>query len=228
LLTTSFPAVDLAARDDLTPEWLEERNFQLVTTLGNLAGRLRIADGQFPPRPKAVLMAHPGKVAALRAEYAAAANGRKLIGLSWRHAKSTPQWPTPLDAWLPLIDRPDVMVVALHPAAAEAELADFAQRTGRDLIFDRRMHLSGDLGEYAVQVQACDFVVAVEDLTAVLSGAMGKPTVKLKRSIDHWWWGLAAAENRWFADMRTVTAPQGPDEAAVVEVLNLMDRTQAN
>jgi tetratricopeptide (TPR) repeat protein len=224
LLATSFPALDLVARDDLSPEFLEERNFQLVSTLGNLAGRLRATSSQFPPRPKGVLAADPAKAAALRAEYAAAANGRKLIGLSWRHAKSSPQWPTPLDAWLPLIDRPNVMVVALHPAAAEAELADFAQRTGRDLIFDRRVDFSGDLGEYAVQVQACDFVIAVEDLTAVLAGAMGKPVVKLKRPIDHWWWGLAAAENRWFADLRTVTVADGPGEAAVAEVLSLLDR----
>jgi len=228
LLAASFPAVDVAARNELTPEYLEERKFQLVTTLGNLAGRLRAAGSQFPPRPKGVLTADPTKVAALRAKYASAANGRRLIGLSWRHSKSSRQWPTPLDAWLPLIDRPDLMVVVLHPTAVEAELADFAQRTGRDLIFDRRLDFSGDLGEYAVQVQACDSVIAVEDLTAVLAGVMGKPTVKLKRPIDHWWWGLAAAENRWFADLRTVTASQGPDEAAVVEVLRQLDRTHAS
>jgi tetratricopeptide (TPR) repeat protein len=225
LIAASFPSIEVVARNDLTPDYLLDRNFQLVSTLGNLAGRFR-ADGQFPPRPKGALTVDPAKVAARRAEYAAAANGRKLIGLSWRHTKSSPQWSTPLDAWLPLIDRPDVMVVALHPAAAEAELADFALRTGRDLIFDRRVDFSGDLGEYAVQVQACDSVVAVEDLTAVLAGAMGKPVVKLKRPIDHWWWGLAAAENRWFANMRTVIASNGPDEAAVAEVVNLLDRTR--
>jgi hypothetical protein len=119
------------------------------------------------------------------------------------------------------------MVVALHPTAVEAELAEFAERTGRDLIFDRRMDFSGDLGEYAVQVQACDSVIAVEDLTAVLAGAMGKPTIKLKRPIDHWWWGLGAGENRWFADLRTVVAPEGPNDAAVAEVLKQLDRTRA-
>jgi hypothetical protein len=169
-------------------------------------------------------VADPGKVAALRAEYAAAAHGRKLIGLSWRHTKSTPKWPTPLDAWLPLIDRPDLMVVALHLAGAEAELTDFAQRTGRDLIYDRRVDFSGDLGEYAAQVQACDSVIAVEDLTAVLAGAMGKPTIKLKRPVDHWWWGLGAAQNCWFANLHMVEALAGADQATVTKVLNLMDR----
>jgi len=228
LLAASFPAAELVARNDLSPEYLQEHNFQVVSTLGNLAGRLRTSASQFPSRPRAWLTADPAKVAALRAEYAAAANGRKLIGLSWRHAKTSPQWPTPLEPWLPLIDRPDVMVVALHPAACEAELADFAQRTGRDLIFDRRVDFSADLGEYAVQVQACDSVIALEDLTAVLAGAMGKPVVKLKRPIDHWWWGLAAGENRWFASLRMVAARQGADEAAVAEVLNLLDQMRAS
>jgi hypothetical protein len=227
LMAASFPSVEMVARKDLSPDYLRERNFQLASTLGNLAGRLRSANSQFPTRPKTALAADLAKVAALRAEYTAAAKGRKLIGLSWRHAKASPQWPTPLDAWLPLIDRPDVMVVALHPAAADAELADFAQRTGRDLIHDRRVDISGDLGEYAAQVQACDFVIAVEDLTAVLAGIMGKPVIKLKRRVDHWWWGMNTAENRWFAALRTVAAPQGPAEAEVAQVLSLLDQMRA-
>jgi hypothetical protein len=71
-------------------------------------------------------------------------------------------------------------------------------------------------------------VIAVEDLTAVLAGAMGKPVVKLKRPIDHWWWGLAAGENRWFANLRTVAAPKGADGDAVAEVLKLLDQMRAS
>ncbi|GAB2175438.1 tetratricopeptide repeat protein [Dongia sp. agr-C8] len=225
LMTTSFPTIDVMGRNDLTPETLQERNFQLVSTLGNLAGRLRSAQSQFPARQKPALTADPEKVAVLRQAYQATAQGRKLVGLSWRHAKSSPQWPTPLDAWLPLIDRSDVMVVALHPGSAEAELAEFAERTGRDLIFDRRVDFSGDLGAYAAEVQACDFVIAVEDLTAVLAGALGKPTLKVKRAVDHWWWGMNEGENRWFSALRTVVAPGGPGEAEVAKVLALFEQT---
>ncbi len=134
------------------------------------------------------------------------------------HAKSSPQWPATLDVWLPLMDRPDVMVVALHPASAEAELADFAQRTGRDLIFDRRVDFSGDLGEYAAQVQACDFVIAVEDLTSVLAGVMGKPTIKLKRPVDHWWWGMTGRREPLVRRVADGDGATGPSEAEVAQV----------
>lgn len=224
LMRASFPAIDIMERSELTPEALQERNFQLVSTLGNLAGRVRAAAGQFPARQKPVLTADPDKVTALRQAYQATAQGRKLVGLSWRNAKSSPQWPAPLDAWLPLIDRPDVMVVALHPGSAEAELADFAQRTGRDLIYDRRVDISGDLGAYAAEVQACDFVIAIEDFTAVLAGSLGKPTIKLKRPVDHWWWGMAEGENRWFPALRTVMTPGGPGETEVAKVLSLFEQ----
>lgn len=227
LLAASFAQVDVVERNALTPEFLHDRNFQVVSTLGNLAGRLRAAGNQFPARPRPAVSADPARVAVLRQEYLATAQGRKLVGLSWRHTKSSPQWPTPLDAWIPLMDRPDVMVVALHPGSCEAELADFAQRTGRDLINDRRVDFSVDLGEYAAQIEACDFVIAVEDFTAVLAGAVGKPTIKLKRPVDHWWWGMAEGENRWFAALRTVTAPQGPGEAEVAKALSLFDQTRA-
>jgi hypothetical protein len=120
------------------------------------------------------------------------------------------------------------MVVALHPGSCEAELADFAQRTGRDLIFDRRVDFSADLGEYAAQLQACDFVIAVEDLTAVMAGALGKPTVKLKRSVDHWWWSSTDGQNRWFAALQTVTAAQGPAAAEVAKVMNLLDQMKTD
>jgi hypothetical protein len=167
------------------------------------------------------------RVEALRQEYLATAQGRKLIGLSWRHSKESPHWATSLDIWLPLIDRPDIMVVALHPGAPEAELAHFAERTGRDLIFDRRVDFSTDLGDYAVQLQACDHVVAVEDLTAVLAGATGKPTIKVKRPVDHWWWGAAETKDRWFAALQTVEAPDGVGEAEVTQVLGLLDQMRA-
>jgi hypothetical protein len=70
-------------------------------------------------------------------------------------------------------------------------------------------------------------VIAVEDFTAVLAGTLGKPTIKLKRSVDHWWWGMAAGENRWFSALRTVTAPEGPREAEVAQALGLLDQMQA-
>jgi hypothetical protein len=133
------------------------------------------------------------------------------------------RWPTALDAWLPLIDRPDVKVVALHPGSCESELADFSARTGRDLIFDRRLDFSRDLGDFAAQVQACDCVIAVEDLTAIFAGACGKPTVKVKKAVDHWWWGTEEVHSRWFPTLRTVSAPEGVRAFDVAVAVGMLD-----
>jgi hypothetical protein len=50
-----------------------------------------------------------------------------------------------------------------------------------------------------------------------MAGAVGKPTVKLKRPVDHWWWGADEAQSRWFLALRTVSAGDGirPFEVAI-------------
>jgi hypothetical protein len=121
-----------------------------------------------------------------------------------------------------VIDSSDVLVVALHPGSCEVELTEFEKRTGSDLIFDRTIDISRDFSDYAAQIQACDFVIAVEDLTAVLSGAMGKPTVKVRRPIDHCWWGMGAGASRWFPTVQTIAAPEGIGAVEVVKVMSIV------
>jgi hypothetical protein len=208
----------------MTEEGLQEREIQLVGSLGDLAGRLRATDTDFPARAKPPLTVDATRVAELRKAYETAARGRALIGLSWRHSKEWPLWPSSLDAWRPLIESSDVLVVALHPGPCEAELAEFEKRTGCDLIFDRSIDVARGLGEYAAQIQACDVVVAVEDLTAVLAGAVGKPTIKLRKPIDHWWWGLDAGLCRWFPTLETILAPNGVQVAEVAQALGAVAR----
>jgi tetratricopeptide (TPR) repeat protein len=223
IMIASFPAIEVMARGTLDEAGIRDRGIQMVATLGNLAQRLRATGADFPARPKPWLTADPTRVAELRQEYRASAEGRRLVGLSWRHGRDVPGWPTPAEVWLPLFDRPDVKVVGLHPGPRESGLVDFVAQTGRDLIFDRRIDFSRDLGDYAAQVQACDCVIAVEDLTAVMAAACGKPTVKLKKPVDHWWWGADEAQNRWFPALRTVSAPNGIRAFEVAVAIGMLD-----
>src|SRR5581483_524701 len=129
---------------------------------------------QFLKRRKSWLNADPAKVAALRGEYLANFPERKLVGLSWRGTKKGESGHvTEIADWIPLLDRTDLAVVALCLSPVEAELAQFAAESGRDLVFDRRIDCSAELSDYAAQIEACDLVIAVEDLTAALAGALG-------------------------------------------------------
>jgi len=222
VMKASFPAAEIIDRGRITDEGLVERDIQLVSTLGDLAARFRGAEGDFPQRAKPSLAADPTRVAELRQAYKAVAGDRVLVGLSWRHRKASPLWPSPLDAWLPVIDSSDVLAVALHPAPAEAELVEFEKRTGRDLIYDRSVDLAHDFGDFAAQIQACDFVIAVDDLTAMLAGAMGKPTVKLRKTVDQWWWGRQVGASRWFPKLETVLAAEGIGAEQVLQSIGFV------
>ena len=231
LVARSFPAAEAVAIGKLNEAFLDERQIQTVSTLGDLAARFRGAAEQFPKRRKPWLAGDPAKVAALRAEYLASFPDRKLVGLSWRGAKKgEAKRVTEIADWIPLLDRADLAVVALCLSPAEAELSQFAAESGRDLVFDRRVDCSADLADYAAQIEACDLVIAVEDLTATLAAALGRRVIKIRKPVDHWWWGEEGEATPWFPDLHSVVAPASGGEAAriVAESLRLADRLLAH
>jgi tetratricopeptide (TPR) repeat protein len=228
IMIASFPALEVIPRAEITEPGLADRSIQVVSTLGDLARRFRGTAEDFPEGPKPPLTADRTRVAELRQEYLAAAGGRTLVGLSWRHGKDTPAWRCPLDVWLPLIESSDVLVVTLHPTPCDDELAAFAKRSGSDLIFDRNIDTGRDFADYAAQIQACDFVIAVEDLTALLAGSLGRPTVKLKKPVDHWWWGTAPGVSRWLPSLRTVDAPNGIGAPEVLQTIGILMERMAS
>ena len=227
ILTASFPAAEVVARGTLTPEAVEERRIQTWSSLGDLAARFRASDQAFPKRMSPWITADPTRVAELRSEYRTSLPGKFLVGLAWRHGRVDNLHSTGLADWLPLFDRPEIGVVALHPGNVDAELAEFASSTGRDLIHDRRLEFSADLGDYAAQIQACDAVIAVEDMAGVIAAASGRPVVKLRREADHWWWGDGAAANPWFPTLENVTVAGKPGAEEVRRALEFIDRVRA-
>jgi hypothetical protein len=51
---------------------------------------------------------------------------------------------------------------------------------------------------------------------------MGKPTVKLRRPIDHCWWGMEAGASRWFPTIRSVAAQEGVGAVEVAQVMSIV------
>jgi tetratricopeptide (TPR) repeat protein len=226
LLGENFPAVEFVARRSLDAAGITERKIQLISSLGTLASRFRAAAQDFPTEGRSYLSANKARTAELRADYAATYSGRRLIGLCWRHhAASEPGLPLLAD-WLPLIDRPDLGVIALHPDRVEAELSKFATETGRDLIHDRRIDFSESLADYAAQIAACDIVISVGDVTAVMAAALGRPVIKLRQPVDRWWWGTGEAANPWFRSLHSIMLNE-PADRIVARVLALVDRIGA-
>jgi tetratricopeptide (TPR) repeat protein len=228
IFAASFPSIEFIPRRSIDGAGLEQRKIQMIASLGDLAARFRAKPADFARRAKGYLQADPERTAALRRDYLSRASGKRLIGLSWRHMRAG-EHGTQLQDWISLFDRGDAAAVPLHPGSAGSELTEFAEASGRDLINDPRTDASGSLAEYAAQIAACDVVIAVEDMTALMAGALGKPVIKLRKAVDHWWWGIDGAPNPWFPNLRSVILQQDQDtEAAVRQALIHLDQSLNN
>jgi hypothetical protein len=59
-------------------------------------------------------------------------------------------------------------------------------------------------------------VIAVDDLTAVLAAALGKPVIKVAGVVDAWFWGVAGERIPWYPNLRVVRQGLGEAMSAVV------------
>lgn len=178
---------DFAVAGSTSYETLQAGKISLASSLGDLARRFRGAADAFPGQPWLALPDH-ARTAELRREYMACFPGRKLVGLAWRGGEGDDR--QALTPWQPLLARADLGVVAVQANADRAQLSAFVAETGHDLVLDARIDGSANLVDYATQLAAMDLVIAVDDLTAVLAMALGRPVWKIASgATDHWCWG---------------------------------------
>lgn len=210
-LRAAFPKVEFAASGTLSPQDVIDKRIQLVSSLGDLAGRYRAKSADFAGAEPLRLAADPALTAQLSHEYREALPGKRLVALSWRGAEWSIK--SVLADWLALFDTEDIGVVAVQRNTTEAELATFAE-TGRQMIVDPRAREG--LGTYAAQIASADVVIAVDDATAHLAALLGKKVVKPASLIDHWCWGAANAPQLWHPNVTTVFQATGQSVADVI------------
>ncbi|HEY3077143.1 MAG TPA: tetratricopeptide repeat-containing glycosyltransferase family protein [Burkholderiales bacterium] len=144
--------------------------------LGSLARFLRPTKASFARQPEALLAADPERAVRYRARLAA--DGARVIGISWRSFQSVRGYvrqkkSAPLAMFMALSRR--LRLLDLQYGDTRAERDAFAAAGGR-LERVQELDLFGDLEGVLAAIAACDAVVTTSNVTAHFAGALGKPT----------------------------------------------------
>ncbi|MDC7788116.1 tetratricopeptide repeat-containing glycosyltransferase family protein [Rhodoplanes sp. TEM] len=210
LFARSFPGVTTVARDEL-PEAPE--GVAAACPIGDLPGLLRPDGRPGPWLAPGHLAADRGHRDALRRRYH---DGRPLVGLAWRtsNVRSGRQRSIALDRLWSLIDLP-VRLVCLQYGDADA-LAAEAAAAGVDLVVDREIDQRRDLDAFAAQVAAMDAVLTIDNSTAHLAAALGRPTVVMLPVDADWRWFAGRSDSPWYPTVRLIRQPHPDDWDAVI------------
>jgi len=139
----------------------------------------------FQSPAKAVLKADPNRVAAFAEHLTKHANGRRMVGLSWRGGRRTYNREThyfQLEQWRPLLDDPGVCFVNLQYAMREDELEFLRATLGERFIELPDLDLFDDMEGIAALCSCLDLVISICTSVLELACAVGCQCLYLMRS----------------------------------------------
>jgi tetratricopeptide (TPR) repeat protein len=208
LFMRSFPRARVIGFGSEIPDDVDVR-----LPLTDAAQWLRPTTSSFP-KHSGYIKPDAGLVADLRARYREDGAAR-LVGLSWRSASGPAGRFKSMDLaqWSELLELPGATFVSLQYGDCADEIADASRRTGRTIIHDRSIDLSGDLDGFAAQVAAMDLVISVSNTTVHVAGALGRPVWALVPTGPgaHWYWFLNRPDNPWYPSLRLFRQDRGSD-----------------
>lgn len=119
------------------------------------------------------------------------ADGRPIIGISWRSArrKVGPQKSLPLDHWRPILENQNALFVNLQYGETDAEIADATAEFSAEFYTLPKLNRMNDLDDFAALVDTLDLVITTSNVTAHFAGGLGKPCWLALQKVPLWYWG---------------------------------------
>ncbi len=221
LFKRSMPQITVVARTRPIPTALSDAQIDVQCPIGDLGLYLRPTSSTFKPHD-GYLVSDEAKTAALRARYQEHAQGKRLIGISWRSPrkrfgalKSTDL----AEDWGPILATPNAAFVCLQYGPVDEALSRAAKRHGVQIYKDPEIDASQDIDALSAQIAAMDLVISVSNTTVHLAGALNVPvwTVVPTGAGRLWYWFDGHDDSPWYPSMRLFPQKDPGDWAAVMD-----------
>ncbi len=179
---------------------------------GDLPGLLRSDRGPEPWLATNYLTADPAQTAALRRRYD---RGAPIVGIAWYSANmlTGTRRSIPVAQLRALLGGLGVTWVSLQ----YGELDKMRGKLGPDLAIDPEIDQMTDMDRFAAQVAAMDLVVTIDNSTAHLAGALGRPTILALSSDADWRWMRGRDDTPWYPSLRLIRQQRAGDWSDVIQ-----------
>lgn len=163
---------------------------------GDICAALRKKPKDFLRTKKNYLRPDKQKATLLKQKYQKLFPGRPIIGISWKTKSVHTQWARSLSEGdlQRLLDLPNALFVSL-------QYGDKAF-SSLSLYMDSEIDAWNDLDGLAAQVEACDYIITIDNSTAHLAGALGKDTHLLLPKGCDWRWMENRDESPWYPSLK--------------------------
>ena len=205
LFSRSFPTISVipaTGRDNSDlPTGLPHVDFKLA--LGSLPHYCRNFWDDFKGRGPWLIPCHDA-VQKWRRRYDDLGDGLK-VGIAWRGGIKTElsrMRSTRLIQWQDVFSIPGVQFVNLQYGDCSGEIRELEEQYGTRIHSWEDVDQLRDLDDFAAQVAGLDLVITIDNTTAHMAGAVGRPVWCLLSCVSNWRWLLDGADSPWYPTMR--------------------------
>lgn len=197
--------------------------FDFYLPLLSLPYRCRTTLAQVPQQPRR-LRSPLGEKRMVRKEELA-------VGISWRSQSQKTGAIRSVDllALVRHLQRPGLRLVNLQYGDEREALTQLLTREGVALVNPKGVDQTEDLSEATAKIAGCDLIVTIDNTTAHLAAAMGKPTWVLLSEPAAWRWLRGREDCPWYPSVRLFRQPVPGDWGALLgAVSRALDQQQAS
>lgn len=206
LLSRAFPTLECVPKTNRAIDQTNIPPVDYTCPLGSLPRHLCRSVSLINSFPAAYLIPNGTRVELWRERYRALGSSLK-VGIAWRGGKSADQQrlrSIPLAQWQSLLKHAGVDFISLQHGDCQEEMAQFAAQTGISLHTWPDTDPLSDLDDFAAQIAALDLVIAVDNSTVHLAGALGKETWILAPIAGDFRWQTQGNNTPWYPTARLV------------------------
>ena len=197
----SFPHMTFFPQFDLPDFSVFEHAIDYQIPIASLGQHFLNTEPAFP-KQQSYLVPCSEKVRQFRSRYKQLADGKPLVGISWRGGnRKKESRDIPLGQWADLIAMGRFCFINLQYGNVTNEVLDFTTETGISVYSDDRVDSSKDLDGFVAQVAAMDLVVSVANSTAHFAGSLGKSALILLPLVPDWRWMISRADSLWYPEI---------------------------
>jgi Tfp pilus assembly protein PilF len=215
LFSRSFPkAIFFERQSSYSPDL---SSVQLKTALGTLPKYFRSDLSNFPDK-KSYLVPDSSRVEFWQNRFKQLDAGLK-VGISWQggqrayigYTKSVS-----LEEWAELFSLQGISFISLQNDDYQGELQEVREKLGVKIYKWEDDDQVNDLEDRAAQIAALDLVISVDNTTAHLAGALGKPVWTILPYVPDWRWMMDREDSPWYPTMRLFRQPSPGDWTSVM------------
>ena len=199
IFTRSFPNIKFYS-DEIA---IDESDYDIHVPIGSLGIHLRNNKEDFFKSKNTILISDSRRTQIIRQELSAS---RKLIcGISWKSTNpiTGPDRSLPLQKLASIFDPEKICLVNLQYGDITDDLNVLKSKSNIEFIQYEPVDNFNDLDGFASLIDACDFVVSIDNSTIHISAALGKKSFVLLPFAAEWRWLIGHHDSHWYQYLKT-------------------------